>query len=176
MVSKDNSHGATGDRQSVLREVISKALVFGEKSAKNVPPEIFEDLVMHDYFLFFIYGAVDALGDDERLDEKLTADEKQATMAETMAAFGTATGEQIVATVKLLERAADDAALAIKSAGREAATDWAWGENDQATERFVALLEDPANFPREIEQVLKPLEDEAESSPPAGSDDFDIIK
>ena len=79
MVSKDNSHGATGDRQSVLREVISKALVFGEKSAKNVPPEIFEDLVMHDHFLFFIYGAVDALGDNERLDKKLTAAAKQAT-------------------------------------------------------------------------------------------------
>lgn len=176
MVSKDNNHGASANRESVLREVTSKALVFGEKSAKNVPPEIFEDQVMHDYFLFFIYGAVDALGDDERLKEKLNAAEKQATMAEALAAFGTATEEQIVARVKLLERSADEAALAIKSAGREAATEWASGENDQATERFVALLEDPANFPREVEQVLKPLESVAETSPPPGNDDFDIIK
>ncbi|MCH8930771.1 MAG: hypothetical protein IIA98_07640 [Proteobacteria bacterium] len=176
MVSKDNRHDASANRESVLREVTSKALIFGEKSAKNVPPEIFEDLVMHDYFLFFIYGAVDALGDDERLNEKLNAAEKQATMAEALVAFGTATKAQIVAKVKLLERAADDAALAIKSAGREAATDWAWGENEQATERFAALLEDPANFPREVEQVLKPLDPAAETSRPHGSDDFDIIK
>ncbi|MCH9025514.1 MAG: hypothetical protein IIA05_00160 [Proteobacteria bacterium] len=176
MVSKDKMHDAADDRESVLREVTSKALVFGEKSAKNVPPEIFSDLVMHDYFLFFIYGAVDALGDDESLKEKLTAAEKLATMAETMVAFGTATEEQIVATVKLLDRAVDDAALTIKSAGREAAIDWAWGENEQATERFAALLEDPTNFPREVEQVLKPREPAAETSRPPGNDDFDIIK
>lgn len=176
MVSKDDSHGAPADRESVLRDVTSKALVFGEESAKNVPPEIFADPVMHDYFLFFIYGAVDALGDDERLQEKLTAAEKLATMAEALVAFGTATEEQIVAKVNVLDRSADDAALAIKSAGREAAIDWAWGENDRATEKFAALLEDPANFPREVEQVLKPLENPAETNPPAGDDEFDIIK
>ena len=176
MVSEEKSHGTADDRESVLRDVTSKALVFGEKSAINVPQDVFADPVMHDYFLFFIYGAVDALGDDEGLDEKLNAAEKQATMAEALAAFGTATEEQIVARVKLLERSADDAALAIKSAGREAATEWASGENDQATERFVALLEDPANFPREVEQVLKPLENAAETGLPPGNDDFDIIK
>ena len=135
-----------------------------------------EDQVMHDYFLFFIYGAVDALGDDERLQEKLTAAEKLATMAEALVAFGTATEEQIVAKVNVLDRSADDAALAIKSAGREAAIDWAWGENDQATEKFAALLEDPANFPREVEQVMKPLENPAETNPPASDDEFDIVK
>ena len=173
MVSEDKSHDTTDDRESVLRHVTSKALIFGEKSAKNIPPEVFADPVMHNYFLFFIYGAMDALGDDESLNEKLNSAEKQATMAEALAAFGTATEEQIVATVKLLERSADDAALAIKSAGREAAIDWAWGENDEATGRFGDLLEDPANFPREVEQVLKPLENAAETSPPPGNDDFD---
>ncbi len=176
MVSEEKSHDRADDRESVLRDVTSKALVFGEKSAINVPQDVFADPVMHDYFLFFIYGAVDALGDDEGLDEKLNAAEKQATMAEALAAFGTATEEQIVATVKLLERSADDAALAIKRAGREAATDWARGKNEEATGRFVVLLEDPANFPREVEQVLKPLENEDETRPSSENDDFDTIK
>ena len=176
MVSKDNSHGATDDRESVLRDVTSKALVFGEQSAKNVAPEIFDDPVMHNYFLFFIYGAIDALGNEDRLDDKLNLAEKQATMAEALAAFGTATQEQIVATVKLLERSADDAALAIKLAGHDAATAWAWGENEEATQRFVTLLEDPANFPREVEQVLAPLENATDENLSSDSDDFDIIK
>ena len=176
MVSKDKSHEPTNDRESVLRNVTSQALVFGEKSAKNLPPDVFADPIMHTYFLFFIYGAVDALGDDEDLQEKLNAAEKQATMAEALAAFGTATEEQIVATVMLLERSADDAALAIKRAGWKAATDWAGGENEEATGRFVVLLEDPANFPREVEQVLKPLENEDETRPSSENDDFDTIQ
>ncbi|MCZ6559397.1 MAG: hypothetical protein O6931_00715 [Gammaproteobacteria bacterium] len=176
MVSEDNAPGATDDRESVLRDVTSKALVFGEQSAKNIAPEIFSDPVMHNYFLFFIYGAIDALGDHDRLDEKLNMAEKQATMAEALAAFGTATQEQIVATVKLLERSADEAAIAIKLAGHDAATAWAWGENEEATQRFVSLLEDPANFPREVEQVLAPLDNAADASDSPASDDIDIIK
>jgi hypothetical protein len=38
------------------------------------------------------------------------------------------------------------------------------------------LLEDPANFPREVEQVLAPLENATDESDSSDSDDFDVIK
>ena len=56
-----------------------------------------------------------------------------------------------MATLKLLYRAQDPAALRIRDEGRSAAEAWDWGANEAATRRFAELLQDPQNFPREVE-------------------------
>lgn len=150
-------------REKHVRTVTSKALVFGETTARHLSPDMFNDEVMHTYYLFYIFGAIDALGEDLRLGgDPLNRTEKQAAMAEVMAAFGTATREQIIATVRLLVRSADEAAVNIKNAGKDAAIAWDWGDNDEATRHFSELMKNPANFPRHVEQRLQSPDQDAD--------------
>lgn len=157
MVTDDTTTADSDDREQILRTVTSKALIFGESSAKKMPTETFDDPVMHTYFLFYVFGALESLGEDLRLGAaSLSEAEKQAAMAEALAAFGTATKEQILGTIKLLVRSSDAAAIKIRNAGKDAAIDWDWGDNDEASSVFADLMKDPDNFPRDVEQSLNP--------------------
>jgi len=157
MVPDDTQGGTTGSRQQAIGAVVEKTLVFGETSARHVGIEIFNDAVMHTYFLFFVYGALDALSDAEELGVILTDAEKASAMSEALLSFGTTSNEQVVATIRMLQRAHDDAAMKIKQAGADAARDWKWGTNEAATRRFLELMDDPDNFPREVEPSPGPL-------------------
>ena len=64
--------------------------------------------------------------------------------------FEGSTREDVMGTLKMLYRAQDEAALRIRQEGRQAAEAWDWGENRDAVFRFVELLKDDANFPREV--------------------------
>ncbi len=68
------------------------------------------------------------------------------------------------ALVRRLEQAADEPAIKIKTEGRDAAKAWHWGDNEDATRHFLDLMQDPANFPREVERQLGQSTDTDESS------------
>lgn len=156
------------DEPTLIR-VANKALSFGRAAAQPIGEETFQDPVMHHYFLLFMSGVVDVLGEDQVLDEKLDDIDKKRAMANMLMTFGTASADRIVDMVKLLDDSHDESAQNIKAQGREAARAWAWGKNGAATSRFHELMKDPENFPREVEQVLKSkLMDSIGNSAPDG--------
>ncbi len=157
MVPDDTQGGTSGSRAQAIGAVVEKTLVFGETSAQHVGVETFNDQIMHTYFLFFIYGALDALSATEELGVILTDAEKASAMSEALLSFGTTSNEQIIATIRMLQRAHDDAALKIKQSGADAAREWKWGTNEAATRRFLELMDDPENFPREVAPIPGPL-------------------
>lgn len=144
-----------GNSDARVNMVAEEAFAFGRAAAQPVGEEPFRDPVMHHYFLLFMYGAVSALAGHEEVGEPLDEIDRKRAMATMLAKFGTATPEEIVSVVNLLDDAYDEPARRIKAEGEQAARQWDWGENVQAAGRFGALMEDPANFPREVEQVLK---------------------
>ena len=157
MVPDDTQGSTSGSRAQAIGAVVEKTLVFGETSARHVGAETFNDQIMHTYFLLFIYGALDALSAAEELGVTLTDAEKASAMSEALLSFGTTSNEQVIATIRMLQRAHDDAALKIKQSGADAARDWKWGTNEAATRRFLELMDDPKNFPREVEPIPGPL-------------------
>jgi hypothetical protein len=73
-------------------------------------------------------------------------------MGRALMTFGTSSRDEVMGTLKMLYRARDEAALRIREEGRKAAESWDWGENRDAVFRFLELMKDEANFPREVEQ------------------------
>ena len=133
MVSGDSQGDTGSDRNSVISQVARKALLFGEFSAKYVGGDTFDDPVMHTYFLFYVYGAVKALGQHESLDAKLTDEDDVNAMGRALLTFENTSREDVMGTLKLLYRAQDPAALRIRDEGRKAAAEWDWGANEAAT-------------------------------------------
>lgn len=139
-------------RAEAMQVVAHKALVFGELSAKAAGPETFDDPVMHTYFLHYIYGAIAGLASHDSVPAELSGEDRVNAMGQALMQFENATRDQVMATLKMLYRAQDEAALKIQEAGREAAERWDWGGNAEAVRHFAGLLEDPeGNFPREVE-------------------------
>jgi hypothetical protein len=66
--------------------------------------------------------------------------------------FEGTTRDDVIATLKMIYRAQDEAALRVRSEGRAAAEAWDWGENREAVFRFAELLGDrDTYFPAEVE-------------------------
>ncbi len=164
MTTAESGTGLDEERQKAIKVVAQRTLVFGEFCAKHIGEEPFQDPVMHTYFLMYMMGAVDSLGADESHGYALSHDEKLAAMREALLAFGTADAQEVSATVRMLEQAADEPAIKIKTEGRDAAKAWHWGDNEDATRHFLDLMQDPANFPREVERQLGQSTDTDESS------------
>ena len=137
--------------------VAHKALLFGEFSAKAAGAEAFEDPVMHTYFLHYIFGAVQGLGQYADLPQQLDEDDQVNAMGRALMTFEDTTREDVMGTLKMVYRAKDDAALKVREEGRKAAEAWNWGENRDAVFRFVELMKDEGNFPSEVD-TSPPLE------------------
>ncbi len=162
MVSGQDIADTGSARQETISLVAHKALLFGEFSAKAAGQEMFEDPVMHTYFLHYVFGAVKALSEHPGLPVPLDEDDVVNAMGHALMTFEGSTREDVVGTLKMLYRANDEAAVRIQEAGRQAAETWNWGENSDAVFRFVELTREPSNFPREVE-----------SSPPLQGDPAD---
>jgi hypothetical protein len=131
-----------------LDKVANQALLFGALSAKAVGADTFEDPVMHTYFLHYIVGAIEAIGQYESLGEG----DRVNAMGRALMSFEGATREEVMSTLQMIYRAKDDAALRIREEGRRAAEAWDGGENRDPVFRFAELLKDrDANFPAEVE-------------------------
>jgi hypothetical protein len=152
-------------RQDEIRRVIHKTLVFGELSAKQAGGETFEDPVIQTYFLHYLFGAVMALGEHGSLSSALSEEERVNAMGSALMTFEDATREDVMATLKMIYRAQDKAALDVQAEGRKAATAWDFGAVEEPTGRFAELLAEPGRLPREVDPS-PPL---GPATPPAGA-------
>jgi hypothetical protein len=150
-------------RVEEFRRVVHKTLVFGELSAKAAGGEVFEDPVIHTYFLHYVFGAVMALGEHDSLTQALSEEERINAMGSALMTFEDATRENVMGTLKMIYQARDGAALDVQAEGRQAASHWDFGANGDATQRFAELLAEPDRLPREVE-ASPPLE---KRGPPA---------
>ncbi len=144
------------DPQQTITAVYRLALQFGEQSAHHIGEGPFADPVLHTYFLLYILGAIDYLGDTPAEGLPLLSAEKLAAMAEALDAFGVASADEIRATVLMLDQAADAAARNIRGEGAAAAERWQEGDGE-ALQHFAELIKEPANFPAEVDPALAPL-------------------
>lgn len=152
MVSgQDAAQDPLNDAETIAA-VAQKALLFGEFSAKAVGSETFEDPVMHTYFLQYIFGAIEGLSGHASLAQPLGEDGRVNAMGQALMSFEGATREDVMATLKMVYRARDEAALHVRAEGRAAAEAWDWGNNRDAVYRFAELFKDrEAHFPAEVE-------------------------
>ncbi len=152
MVSgQDAAQDPLADAETISA-VAHKALLFGEFSAKAVGSETFEDPVMHTYFLHYIFGAIEGLSTHGSLAAPLDEDGRVNAMGQALMSFEGATREDVMATLKMVYRAQDEAALHVRAEGRAAAEAWDWGENRDAAFRFAELLKDrETHFPSEVD-------------------------
>lgn len=129
-----------------------QALLFGEFSAKAVGAGTFDDPVMHTYFLHYIFGALEALATHPSLPGPVGEDGRVNAMGQALMSFEGATRDDVMATLKMIYRARDEAALRVREEGRKAAADWDWGENREAVFRFAEMVKDRETyFPAEVE-------------------------
>jgi hypothetical protein len=161
MVSGPDFADTGSARQEAISQVSHQALLFGEFSAKAAGNEAFEDPVMHTYFLHYIFGAIEGLSQHSEVPFEFDEDDRVNAMGRALMTFETSRRDEVMGTLKMLYRAKDEAALRIREEGRKAAESWNWGENRDAVFRFVELMKDEANFPREVE-VSPPLTPSAE--------------
>ena len=152
MVSgQDTGQDPLADAETITA-VAGKALLFGEFSAKAVGADTFQDPVMHTYFLHYIFGAIEGLSVHGSLAAPLNEDGRVNAMGQALMRFEGTTREDVIATLKMIYRAQDEAALRVRSEGRAAAEAWDWGENRDAVLRFAELLKDrDTYFPSEVE-------------------------
>lgn len=151
MVSGQDTTDTDEGRNEAIAAVSHKALVFGEFSAKAAGAGVFEDPVMHTYFLQYIFGAIEALARHPEIGRELDEDDCVNAMGQALMSFEDTTREDVMGTLKMIYRARDDAALKIREEGRKAAEAWNWGENRDAAFRFVELMKDDSNFPGDVE-------------------------
>mgnify|MGYP006953451590 FL=1 len=151
MVSGQHTADTESARQETISLVAQKALLFGEFSAKAAGHQTFEDPVMHTYFLHYVFGAIKALAGHSELSARLSEDDTVNAMGIALMSFENSSREEVLSTLKMLYRASDDAALRIREEGRKAAEAWDLGANEEATRRFMELLADPDNFPRQVD-------------------------
>jgi hypothetical protein len=165
MVSGQDTTDTGGTRNEAISLVSHKALLFGEFSAKAAGTEVFEDPVMHTYFLQYIFGAIESLAKHPDLPEQLDEEGCVNAMGHALMAFENSTREDVLGTLKMLRRATDEPALKIREEGCKAAESWNWGANNDAVFRFVELMKDKGNFPDEVE-ASAPLETPSADTPP----------
>jgi hypothetical protein len=151
MVSGQVSTGTDDPRLEAIATAARQTLLFGEFSAKAAGAEHFEDPVMHTYFLHYVFGALESIGQHDSLPQKLDEDARVNAMGHALMTFEGSSREEVIGTLKMLYRASDDAALRIREEGRKAAEAWDLGANEEATRRFTELLADPDNFPRQVD-------------------------
>jgi hypothetical protein len=145
----------TEAEQKAIISVADRALEFGVASAQPLGSEALEDPVLQTYYLLFVFGAVEWLGDNMDTGAPLPYPHKLTAMADALSRFGTTDRETARGTVLMLHEAADDAALRVRAAGGDAVRRWHVDGDETATTIFSDMRDDPDMMPREV-QAVKP--------------------
>jgi hypothetical protein len=153
MMTDEQQLEVTEAEQAAIATVAGRAFEFGVASASPLGDEALEDPVLHTYFLLFVFGAIEWLGDNMDTGAPLPYPHKLAAMAEALSQFGTTDRETVRGTVLMLHNAADEAALRIRAAGGDAIRRWHVDGDESATAVFDELRNDPDALPREVQAV-----------------------
>lgn len=153
MDPQDQQATISEDEQQAIITVAERALEFGMGSARSLTPEDLEDPVLHTYYLLYVFGALEWLGDNLDPARPLPYPHKLAAMTEALGRFGTTDRESTRATVMMLHNAGDEAALRVRAAGAESAQRWHARGDAAALDEFAALRDDPDALPREVAAV-----------------------
>lgn len=136
---------------ALVQRIAERAYQFGVACASPVKPERFDDSVIHNYYLFFVFGAVLWLGDNLRPAEPLDRQQKLAALAQAMSFLEPGSKEKIRALVLMVDKADDVYAHNIMREGAATIKRLIIDQEPEATRRFSELLEDDKNFPRRID-------------------------
>ncbi len=136
---------------ALIASVAEKAFQFGVICASPIDPEVFDDPVMHNYYLFFVYGAVLWLGDTLRPAKPLDRRQKLAAMSQAMSFLEPDSKQKTRSFVLMVDKVEDIFAHNTMREGAETVRRLLVDRDKDAPLRFKELLEDPANFPRQID-------------------------
>ncbi|NNF52538.1 MAG: hypothetical protein HKN59_08885 [Gammaproteobacteria bacterium] len=139
------------DDTALISRIAERAYQFGVACAKPVDPETFDDPVMHNYYLFFIFGAILWLGDNLRPANPLDRQQKLTALAQAMSFLEPESKEKIRALVMMVDNVDDTYAHDIMREGAAAVKRLIVDKDAQAVERFRELLQDESKFPRNID-------------------------
>ncbi|MGD8379238.1 MAG: hypothetical protein PVJ40_03295 [Gammaproteobacteria bacterium] len=144
-------------RKAHIERVARLIFQFGADSAHFTGQDMLNQPEVNTYFLLYLYGAADGLG--EVLDDeiKLDAEGKALALGEALRMHGGAEETHIRGTVKMLASAHDDPALAMKAEGHDTAVRWFETKSTEGADHFNAIIGDGERFPRQVEQVRGPL-------------------
>ena len=148
----DAGQKVTEAEAAAILAVASKAIEFGRACAAPLGEDALQDPVLNTYFLIFVFGAVEWLGDNMDADHPLSYPQKLASMAEALARFGTSDRETVRGTVLMVHEAADAPALRVRAAGGDAMRRWHRDGDQDALSVFVALRDEPNALPLVDEQ------------------------
>lgn len=150
-MSNDNDLAPTAETATLIAKVADQAYQFGVACARPVDPEIFDDPVIHNYYLFFVFGAILWLGDNLRPAKPLDRQQKLSALAQAMSFLEPESKQKIRTFVLMVGQVDDVYAHNTMREGAEAFRRLTVDKDPEATHRFRELLEDPQNFPREID-------------------------
>jgi len=136
---------------ALISRIAERAYQFGVACAKPIDPKTFDDSVMHNYYLFFIFGAILWLGDNLRPARPLDRQQKLTALAQAMSFLEPGSKEKIRALVMMIDNVDDIYAHNIMREGADAVKRLIIDQDAQAVERFHELLRDESKFPRSID-------------------------
>lgn len=136
---------------ALITRVAERAYQFGVACAEPVEPATFDDSIIHNYYLFFVFGAILWLGDNLRPARPLDRQQKLAALSQAMSFLEPGSKEKIRALVLMVDKVDDVYAHNIMREGAETVKRLIVNQDAQATRRFGELLKDDKKFPRTID-------------------------
>ncbi len=146
------------DDLALIARIAEQAFQFGVACARPVDPDVFDDPVMHNYYLFYVFGAVLWLGDNMRPDRPLDRQQKLSALSQAMGFLEPDSKQKIRSLVLMVDKVEDDFAHDTMREGANAVKRLLVDKDENASLRFSELLRDPANFPRTIDPDSSPAE------------------
>ncbi len=150
MADSSDTTASTADAE-LIAKVAEQAFQFGVACASPVPAETFDDPVIHNYYLFFVFGAILWLGDNLRPARPLSREQKLSALSQAMSFLEPGSKQKIRSFVLMVDRVDDVYAHNTMRAGADTVRRMFIDKDAQAAERFKELLEDPESMPREID-------------------------
>jgi len=142
---------ASEDDAELITKIAEQAFRFGVACARPVDPEVFDDPVMHNYYLFFVFGAVLWLGDNLRPARPLDRQQKLSALSQAMSFLEPDSKQKIRSLVLMVDKVEDNFAHNTMREGANAVKRLLVDKDQNASLRFSELLRDPANFPHTID-------------------------
>lgn len=136
---------------ALIAQVAEQAFKFGVTCARPVDPDVFDDPVMHNYYLFYVFGAVLWLGDNMRPAKPLDRKQKLSALSQAMSFLEPDSKQKIRSLVLMVDKVEDVFAHNTMREGADAIKRLLVDDDESARLRFSELLKDPANFPQEID-------------------------
>ena len=136
---------------ALIAKIAEQAFGFGVACARPVDPEVFDDPVMHNYYLFFVFGAILWLGDNIRPARPLNHQQKLSALSQAMSFLEPESKQKIRSLVLMVGKVEDTFAHNTMREGADAVRRLLVDKDEDATLRFSELLEDPALFPHRID-------------------------